>query len=90
MVLLEAAAFGCVPVAFDSFAAVRDIIDDGENGALVPAFDLDAYAETLARLMRNDALRERLAKNAQTQIREKFSMDQIVKKWEELFSRLKK
>ena len=90
MVLLEAAAFGCVPVAFDSFAAVRDIIDDGENGALVPAlvpaFDLDAYAETLARLMRDDALRERLAKNALAQIPAKFSPQKIGDMWEKLFT----
>ena len=80
MVLIEAASFGCVPVAFESFAAVRDIISAGENGCLVPAFDLDAYAETLARLMSDDALRERLA-----QIPEKFSPEKIGAQWEALF-----
>ena len=87
-VLVEAAAFGCVPVAFDSFAAARDIIDDGENGRLVPAFDLDAYAETLARLMSDDALRERLAKNALAQIPAKFSPEKIGDMWEALFRKL--
>ena len=88
MVLVEAAAFGCVPVAFDSFAAVRDIIDDGENGCLVPAFDCEKYAETLARLMSDDALRERLAKNALAQIPEKFSPEEIVMRWESLFEEI--
>ena len=82
------ASFGCVPVAFDSFAAARDIIDDGGNGCLVPAFDLDAYAETLARLMSDDALRERLAKNALAQIPEKFSPEKIGAQWEALFAEL--
>ena len=85
MVLAEAAAFGCVPVAFESFAAVRDIISDGENGALVPPFDLDKYAETLAALMRDDALRERLAANT-AQICEKFAPAKIVNRWEALFA----
>ena len=88
LVLVEAASFGCVPVAFDSYAAVRDIIDDGENGALVPAFDLDAYAETLARLMLDDALRERLAKNALAQIPAKFSPEKIGAQWEALFRKV--
>lgn len=88
MVLLEAAAFGCVPVVFNSFAAARDIIDDGENGALVPAFDVDAYAEKLAVLMRDDALRERLAKNALAQIPAKFSPQKIGDAWEKLFERV--
>ena len=87
-VLVEAASFGCVPVAFESFAAVRDIIADGENGCLVPAFDLDAYAETLARLMSDDALRERLAENALAQIPEKFSPEKIGAHWERLFRRI--
>ena len=88
LVLVEAASFGCVPVAFESFAAARDIIADGENGCLVPAFDLDAYAETLARLMSDDALRERLAKNALAQIPEKFSPEKIGAQWEALFRKI--
>lgn len=84
MVLCESAAFGCVPVAFDSFAAVHDIISDGENGALVPAFDLDKYAGTLARLMSDASERERLAKNA-LKIPEKFAPEKIAESWESLF-----
>jgi len=89
MVLPESAAFGCVPVAFDSFAAVRDIISDGGNGVLVPAFDLDAYAEKLAQLMSDNVLRERLAQTALSQIPEKFSAQKIAQKWLDLFEKLK-
>ena len=89
MVLVEASAFGCVPVAFDSFAAVHDIISDGENGALVPAFDLEKYAETLARLMTNDAERELLARAA-LKIPEKFSPEKIGARWEKLFEEILK
>lgn len=87
MVLVEAVSFGCVPVAFDSFAAVHDIIDNGKNGMLVPPFDLEKYAETLARLMRDDALRERLARAA-LKIPEKFSLQKIGDRWEKLFETL--
>ena len=79
--LLEAASFGCAIVAFDNIAP--EIA--GENRvALVPAFDLDKYAETLAKLMSDSALRERLAKNALAQIPEKFSPKKIGDKWEKL------
>lgn len=84
LVLIEAAAFGCVPIAFDSFAAVHDIISDGENGVLIPAFDLDKYAETLARLMSDAPERERIAKNALT-VPEKFAPGKIVEQWLALF-----
>ncbi|MGN0835630.1 MAG: glycosyltransferase [Candidatus Spyradosoma sp.] len=82
LVLVEAASLGCVPVAFNSYPAVRDIIDDGENGFVVPAFDLDAYAETLAQLMSDDAARERFAKNAYAQIPDKFSPEKIGAQWD--------
>ena len=86
-VLVEAAAFGCVPAAFDSFAAVHDIIADGENGALVPAFDAEKYAETLARLMSDAALRERLARAALRDVG-RFARSRILDRWETLFSKI--
>lgn len=88
IVLVEAATFGCVPVAFDSFPAARDIISDGETGCLVPAFDVDKYAEALADLMQNDEKRERLARNAHEQIPEKFSPRKIGNDWESLFKKV--
>ncbi|MGN0861035.1 MAG: glycosyltransferase, partial [Candidatus Spyradosoma sp.] len=86
-VLVEAANFGCVLVAFDSFAAVRDIISDGENGVLVPAFDTEKYAETLARLMSDAALRERLARAARRDV-ERFARSRILDRWERFFSEI--
>lgn len=38
LVLVEAMQHGCVPIAFDSYPAVRDIISHGENGILIPPF----------------------------------------------------
>ncbi|MGN0835627.1 MAG: glycosyltransferase [Candidatus Spyradosoma sp.] len=87
-VLVEAANFGCVLVAFDSFAAVRDIISDGENGALVPAFDTEKYAETLALLMGDDAARERLARAARRDVA-RFARSRILDCWDALFAGLK-
>lgn len=88
MVLVEAAAFGCVPVAFNSFASVSDIIVHGENGVLVPAFDEVAYAEELARLMSDAALRERLALAAREHV-SAFASDKIAARWESLFKELR-
>lgn len=87
MVLLEAAAYACVPVAFDSYAAVRDIVADGENGVLVPAFDCEAYVEMLARLMSDAAARERLALAARSRVSD-FSASKIAARWEALFTEI--
>lgn len=84
MVLLEAAAFGCVLAAFDSYASVTDVIAHGENGILVPAFDCGRYADELARTMSDSSLRERLALAARERVAD-FSADKIAARWEALF-----
>ena len=84
MVLGEAAGYGCVPVVFESFDAVRDLVVDNENGLLVPACDLDRYAERLAELMENEVIRQRLAGKA-LQIPERFSEARVGERWAQVF-----
>lgn len=84
LVLAESACYGCVPMAFDSYEAVGDIITDNENGRLIKAFDVDAYAEALKELMLNNELRTRLAINAKRDTR-RFASDKIMDQWECLF-----
>lgn len=84
LVLVEAMNYGCVPVVFNSYAAAADIIDDGENGILVPPMDCEKYANALAALMRDSARRERMAQAAPEKSRQ-FSADEIANKWERLF-----
>ena len=35
MVLVEAMQYGCVPIVLNSYAAVKDIVHNGENGVVV-------------------------------------------------------
>lgn len=85
MVIEEAAAYGCAPMAFNSFESVSDMITDGENGRLIRAFDIDAYASTLMELMNNESLRLKLAKNAKNDV-ERFSPEKIMNQWERLYN----
>ncbi len=62
--LAEALSFGLPAVAYDCSAGPSDLIDEGVNGFLVPNFDDALFAEKLALLMRESALRERMASDA--------------------------
>lgn len=84
LVLVEAMAHGCVPVAFESYSAVFDIVDDGETGFLVPAFDVEAYADRLLSLMEDRALLDSLSRAAAESV-DRFSVERIGAKWERLF-----
>lgn len=87
LVLVEAMANGCVPVAFDSYGAVHDIIDDGVNGLIVPAFDLAGYAAALRKLM-DDADVLAVMRSAALRTPTKFSVEKVAARWEALFAEL--
>ena len=44
-VLLEAQSYGTVPFVFDSYLAVKDIIQHEHNGLVYPPFDTSAIAK---------------------------------------------
>ena len=49
LVLTEAMQFGCVPIAFNSFGSISDIIDNNQSGCLVPPFNIRQFVyKTLA------------------------------------------
>lgn len=87
MTLVEAQQCGCVPIAFDSFSSVHDIIQSGRNGYIVPNNDIDEYVRVLQELMNNDTLRAEMAANAQKDV-QRFSRENIAKQWKTLLENL--
>ena len=88
IVLLEAQQMGAVPIAFDSFATVHDIITDGVNGFLVQDGDIQAYASKMQTLMDDAGMRKQMAE-AGIQMLDRFSVENITQKWNDLFESLK-
>ncbi len=83
MCILEAKACGVPCVSFDVPYGPSIIIEDGQNGFLIPPFDLNRMAEKILLLMEDTALRERFIQNTGLGM-EKFRLEPILKKWEEL------
>ena len=86
MCLTEAMQFGCVPVAFDSFSAVYDIIKPGETGELVKSFDKKEYVGKLIHLIDDETYRKKLSKNAFQYVK-RFDIANILPKWIELIEK---
>ncbi len=80
--LTEAMSYGCVPIAFDCSAGVKDIITN--NGVLVLTFSLEEYAKRLVELMQDENLRSDLQKKSFTSI-ERFLPENIIPQWIHLF-----
>lgn len=79
--LLEAMALG-LPVAASAVDGVPELIQDGQNGALVPPRDPVALAKKLAELASDPALRSRLGSAAKITVAERFSLPQMLSAYE--------
>ncbi len=82
--LLEAMALGLPCISTDCpCGGPRSLIKDNENGLLVENKNEGALSEAICKLINNDGLRKKIAKNALL-IRESNDIIVIVKKWEKI------
>ena len=87
LTITEAQQCGCIPIVYDSFSSAKDIIATGENGILIENRDRKAYVVALKKLMKDDALRNRMSE-ACIKSTERFSVENIAAQWNELFESL--
>lgn len=87
LVIVEAMACGLPVVAFDCENGPRSIMTDGEEGYLVPAFNVDLFADRLKKLMSDEDLRKRMGEKGQKKS-QCYHIDSIGKQWEHLFDEL--
>lgn len=87
MVMIEAMACGLPVVTFDFKCGPRDIINDEENGLIVPDGDIQALADAMMRLMSNESLRQTMSVEAR-KVTETYSEEVVMRKWVELFEGL--
>lgn len=87
LVLTEALSAGCVPIVFNSFSSLGDIIEDGTNGVVVPAFDAEQFERKLEELMLNQSALSKMAE-AGPKICDKYSENRVLADWYSLFDEL--
>ena len=77
--VIEAAALGVPCVAYD-VAGLRDSVKDEVTGLLVESGDVEALAEALVRVLRDEGLRRRLGENA-LKYAKQFSWDKTAQEF---------
>ena len=84
LALLEAMAAG-LPVVATAVGGIPGIINDGENGFLVPAADVEALREKLERLLRDVNLRESLGRAGCETVRARYGQESWVAQMQEIY-----
>lgn len=87
LVLIEAMACGLPCISFDCPWGPSDIIKNNEDGILIENGNYKKLAECICRLIENEEIRKRMGKNARINV-QRYLPQNIIGKWEELFSSL--
>ena len=85
--LLEGMASGLAVAAFD-IPGIRLVLQNPEDGLLVPVERADLLAEALRTLLTDADLRSRLSAGARRRIETAFSLERQVRQFEETFREL--
>jgi glycosyltransferase involved in cell wall biosynthesis len=75
------------PVIASRIGGLTDLVVDGETGLLVPPRDVDALADAIQGLLRDDAYRRRLGAAARSRFAT-FSADAVVPRIEAAYERV--
>lgn len=86
MTIIEAQQQMCVPVAFNSYCAIKDIIKHKRNGLLVDYPSVNDFSSSICELASNYELRKRMAFNGRSSTKA-FSHRLIIKKWNSLLNK---
>ncbi len=87
MTLIESMQMGCIPVAFDSFGTLKEVVFDNINGRIIPINDTEKYVEAVLNLMSDTNKRIEMIKNGLISCM-KYNQDSVCTIWKSLIEEL--
>lgn len=87
LTLTESQQMGVVPIAFDTYASLQEIITDGRDGIVIAEGDVDGYVRSMLDLMQDNAKRQRMARQGIISS-QRFSQERIAGMWWKLLSEM--
>lgn len=84
--LAVAEAMSCgLPVVATNASAIPELIDEGKGGFLCPVGDVNAFAEKINLLADSPKLRHEMGEYNRAKVEKMFTLDRMVKEYQELF-----
>ncbi len=85
LVLCESMSHGVIPISYDSFLAVNDIIEDKISGFIIPSFDQKKYLQVLTQLLSDQTELDNLSVNC-IERSKKFDKQVILSRWKSILN----
>ncbi|MFB7589818.1 glycosyltransferase [Streptomyces sp. NPDC056169] len=89
MALAEAAACGVPCVSFDVSGGVRELVEDGVTGTLVPPADVPGLAAAFGELMDDAALRKRYGAAGREHVA-RLALPSVLDRWDAAFAEIER
>lgn len=83
MTLIESMLYSCIPIVFDSFSSLSDIVEQKVNGFIVSNENIAEFKNRTLELAKNKHLYRIMSENANKSVY-KFDTSKIINKWLEL------
>jgi glycosyltransferase involved in cell wall biosynthesis len=80
--------FEGMPIVTTATCGMRDVIEDGRNGLLVPLRSPEAIVSAVERLLGDAQLREQLGRAARTEAVEKYNWKQVAQPLLQVYEQL--
>ena len=87
MVLTEAQALGTVPVAFECFSAIHEVIDHNKSGLIIPDYDEEQMLEGVKYLIENPSVLMEFKRSGLHKVID-FDKERLASKWYRLFNKV--
>jgi glycosyltransferase involved in cell wall biosynthesis len=87
LTILEAMAAG-LPIISTPVGAIPEVIEDGINGFLIPPRDSQALAEKINLLIEHRELREKMAENNKSKVRQKYDLRPVSEIFDAIYREL--
>jgi glycosyltransferase involved in cell wall biosynthesis len=85
VVMVEAMACGTPVVAYE-IPGVREVVENGRDGILVPCLDVEALAEAAGRLLRDPEARQRMADAGREKVERSLTLDAMTARVEAVYA----
>ena len=90
---IEASQSGIIPIAYafkkavvaTNVGSIPEVVEDGGTGFLVPPKNVNALADAIIKLLKDDELRKQLGENAYTKMKQELSWGNIAEKTIEVY-----
>lgn len=89
MVLNEAQIFGTVPIVYNTYESITDLIIDNNTGYIIPNLNQEFFVNKLSYLMESGEHRDKMGNKA-IEFAKKSDIEQIGKEWMTLFDHVNK